>query len=76
MKKKIILLVVCVGVICFIWGNSFLSAVTSAAFSSWAGNLLAGIFGEGDATQTVGGLSVRKLGHFVEFFALDRKSVV
>ena len=70
MKKKIILLVVCVCVICFIWANSVLSPEISSAFSSWVGNVLSGIFGEGDATQTVGGLSVRKLGHFVEFLTL------
>ena len=47
-----------------------LSPEVSSAFSSRAGELLAGLIGEGDATQTVGGISVRKLGHFVEFFAL------
>ena len=70
MAKKIILLVLCVLMLCFIWGNSVLSTETSVKISSTVGEMLAVFFGEGDATETVGGLSVRKMGHFVEYFAL------
>ncbi len=70
MKIRIILLIVCLCVIGFIWGNSLLSAELSSQISQAVGELLADFLGEGDATQTVGGLSIRKLAHFVEFFAL------
>lgn len=70
MTKKIILGSICVLVILFILGNSVLPPETSSKISQAVGEVLATILGEGDSTQTVGGLSVRKVGHFVEFFAL------
>ncbi len=70
MKLKIILLIICLCVIGFIWGNSLLSTELSSQLSQTVGELLAGILGKGNATETVGGLSVRKLAHFAEFFAL------
>lgn len=70
MKTRIILLIICLSVICFIWGNSLLSTELSSQLSQTVGELLAGILGKGNSTETVGGLSVRKLAHFAEFFAL------
>ena len=69
MMKKIILGVLCILVLVFILGNSLLPPDVSGKFSSAVGEFLASFLGEGDAYQTVGGLSVRKMGHFVEFFA-------
>ena len=70
MTKKIVLGVLCALILLFIIGNSLLPPETSGKVSQAAGELLAMILGEGNATQTVGGLPVRKVGHFVEFFAL------
>ena len=70
MMKKIILGVLCILVLVFILGNSLLPPDTSGKISGAVGEILATILGEGDANQTVGGVSVRKMGHFVEFFAL------
>lgn len=72
MKKKaiIILGIVIVFIIAFIWGNSILSPALSDKISRTVGDILSGIIGSGDETTTVGGFSVRKLGHFFEFFAL------
>ena len=69
MMKKIILGVLCILLLVFILGNSLLPPDVSGKISGAVGEILAGILGEGDANQTVGGLSVRKMGHFVEFFA-------
>ena len=76
MTKRIILGVLCILVLIFILGNSLLPPDTSGKISGAVGEILAGILGEGDANQTVGGVSVRKIGHFVEFFALGVLAVL
>lgn len=72
MRKKaiIILSVICALIVAFIWGNSILSPEISDKIGRAAGSILSGFLGQGDETVTVGGLSVRKVGHFCEFFAL------
>ncbi len=57
-------------VLAFIWGNSLLSPEASESVSRWAGEMLSTLLGAGDGTSMVGGISVRKMGHFCEFFAL------
>ena len=70
-KKAIIILgVVFVLTVAFIWGNSMLSPELSDKISRFAGDVLSKFAGVGDEVSTVGGLSVRKMGHFCEFFAL------
>lgn len=70
MTKKIILGVLCILVVLFILGNSLLPPEVSGKISSAVGEVLASVLGEGDANQTVGGVPVRKVGHFAEFFIL------
>lgn len=71
MKKLIVALaIVLLLVVSFIWGNSMLSPELSSEFSESVGRIIANITGEGNEMVTAGGLSVRKLGHFAEFFAL------
>ena len=70
MKIKIILLIICLGVIVFIWGNSMLSPELSSEFSRVVGEIVSSLLGVGNAAETVGGISIRKMAHFVEFFAL------
>lgn len=70
-KKAIIILsVVFALIVAFIWGNSMISTDTSAKLSMFVGDVLRNILGVGDEVSTVGGVSIRKLGHFCEFFAL------
>ena len=76
MMKKIILGVLCILVLLFILGNSLLPPDVSVKISSAAGEFLAILVGEGDANQTVGGVSVRKIGHFVEFCVLGVLAVL
>ena len=76
MTKKIILGVLCILVLLFILANSILPPETSGKISQAVGEVLAMILGEGNADQTVGGLPVRKVGHFVEFFALGVLAVL
>lgn len=54
--------------LCFIWGNSLMSAEASLAFSDWVKQLLGMISGTG----AVGGGSglLRKIAHFTEFTSL------
>ena len=69
-KKAIIILsVICALIVLFIWGNSILPPDISDKIGRAAGSILSGFLGQGDETVTVGGLSVRKMGHFCEFFA-------
>ena len=70
MKKRYWLIAIFLVIVCFIWGNSVLSSQLSSEMSMAVGKFLASIFGTGDSTATVGGLSVRKIAHFVEFAAL------
>ena len=70
MRKRYWLIAIFVAVVCFIWGNSVLSTQLSSEISAAVGKFFASIFGTGDGTTTVGGLSVRKMAHFVEFAAL------
>ena len=70
-KKTIMILsVALLLIVAFIWGNSVLSPTVSEKISRAVGGFLSGVVGTGDETVTVGGLSVRKAGHFFEFFAL------
>lgn len=57
-----------VGVLLFIWGNSLLSAESSASFSGWFHGVLKSVLPEG----TVSGEDrlLRKLAHFTEFALL------
>lgn len=70
MTKKIVLGVLCILMLIFIFGNSILPPDLSGKISSAVGEILASFLGTGNATQTVGGMSVRKVGHLVEFSAL------
>lgn len=72
MRKKfaIIIGVTVLIVICFIWGNSVLSSDISRKISAAVGDVMADILGRGDSSTTLGGLSVRKLGHFFEYAVL------
>jgi VanZ family protein len=70
MKKIYWLFIIFLLALCFIWGNSVLSTQASSAISTAVGDFLATLFGSGDGATTVGGLSVRKMAHFVEFFVL------
>ena len=70
MKKRYWLAIIFALIVCFIWGNSVLSSQLSSRLSMAFGEFFASIFGEGDGVTTVGGLSVRKMAHFVEFAAL------
>lgn len=72
MQKKfaIIIGVAVLIVICFIWGNSVLSPEVSGKISAAVGDVMADILGKGDSATTVGGLSIRKLGHFFEYAVL------
>ena len=70
MRNKYILIAFFVLILAFIWGNSLLSAELSSQVSRAVGEFLAGILGEGDGVSTMGGVSVRKIAHFVEFAAL------
>ena len=69
-RVTLILAVMLALVILFIWGNSVLPKSLSAMISGAVGNFMASILGEGDASTTVGGFSVRKLAHLLEYFAL------
>ena len=69
-KALVILGVVLLLIVAFIWGNSVLSPELSDKISRFAGDILSGIVGVGDEVSTVGGIPVRKVGHFCEFFAL------
>ncbi len=57
-------------VLIFIWGNSILSPEVSGKISGFVGDVMADVLGEGDSSTTVGGLPVRKLGHFFEYLGL------
>ena len=70
MKKRYWLFAIFLIIVCFIWGNSVLSSQLSSEISMAVGKFIASIFGTGDSTTTVGGLSVRKMAHFIEFAAL------
>ena len=73
MSKKTVIIILAIGfalVIAFIWGNSVLSPEISGRISEAVGKMLSGILGTGDGSTTVGNISVRKMGHFCEFFAL------
>ena len=70
MKKRYWLFAIFLIIVCFIWGNSVLSSQLSSEISMSVGKFFASIFGTGDSTTTVGGLSVRKMAHFIEFAAL------
>ena len=76
MTKKIILGVLCILMLIFIFGNSILPPDLSGKISSAVGEILARFLGTGNATQTIGGLSVRKMGHFVEFATLGVLAVL
>ena len=69
-KRKLIL---CTALLCvnlaFIWGNSLLPGELSGAFSDWAKELLAALFGGKSGSSGGGGL-LRKLAHFTEFTCL------
>lgn len=54
----------------FIWGNSALPASASRAFSQWVQELISGIAGTDDPSQTIGHGLLRKLAHFTEFCSL------
>lgn len=69
-KVQILILVLFVAIICFVWGNSLLSPELSNHISTAVGNFLAKILGSSVEGGAVGGISVRKMAHFVEFFAL------
>ena len=69
-KYAVILGVALLLVLCFIWGNSALSPAVSGKISAAVGELMAEILGTGDESTTVGGLPVRKLGHFFEYAVL------
>ena len=70
-KRAIVILgTVFLLIVAFIWGNSVLSPELSDKISRFAGDVLSGIVGVGDEVSTVGGIPVRKMGHFCEFFAL------
>ena len=47
-----------------------LSKELSAHLSAEVGRLIAAIFGGGESVDSVGGVGIRKIAHFVEFFAL------
>lgn len=68
--KRSVLIVLFALTVCFIWGNSILSKELSARLSDEVGKLIAAIFGGGESAGTVGGIGIRKIAHFVEFFAL------
>ena len=72
MQKRVTLILAAavVLVVVFIWGNSALSQSISAIISDAVGNFMAGIIGQGDGSTTVGGFSVRKLAHLLEYCAL------
>ena len=70
MKKRYWLVIIFSLIVCFIWGNSVLSSRLSSSISIAVGEFFASIFGTGDGVTTVGGLSVRKMAHFIEFAAL------
>ena len=70
-KKAIIILgIVFLLIVTFIWGNSMLSPELSDKISRFVGDILSNIVGVGDEVSTVGGIPVRKMGHFFEFFVL------
>ena len=54
--------------LCFIWGNSMMSAEASLAFSDWVKQLLGLITGAGNGGGGSGLL--RKIAHFTEFTSL------
>ena len=69
-------LVVSIGIVCFIWGNSLLPADDSAAASGSVLELLRSLFaflGFGDAAWLTEHV-VRKLAHFCEYLALGFSS--
>ena len=70
MLKRNILIILFVLIICFIWGNSLLSAETSSRISNAVSELLTSFFGNGEGESAIDNTSVRKLAHFVEFFFL------
>ena len=70
MLKRNILIILFVLIICFIWGNSWLSAETSSRISNAVSELLTSFFGNGEGESAIDNTSVRKLAHFVEFFFL------
>lgn len=53
----------------FIWGNSMLPGVISAAFSDWVNGILAMLM-PGDGMAASGGGLLRKFAHFTEFASL------
>ena len=55
--------------LCFIWGNSMLSAEASLAFSNWVKQLLLGLTPGGGGSGGGSGL-LRKIAHFTEFTSL------
>ncbi|MBE6684209.1 MAG: VanZ family protein [Ruminococcaceae bacterium] len=70
MKKRYWLIAIFAFIVCFIWGNSVFSSQISSAISKAVGEFFASIFGTGNGATTVGGLSVRKMAHFIEFAVL------
>ena len=70
MLKRNVLIILFVLIICFIWGNSLLSAETSSRISNAVSELLTSFLGNGEGESAIDNTSVRKLAHFVEFFFL------
>ena len=69
-KQRKIWFVLLVLLLCFIWGNSLMSAPVSTDISEWfrgVFNEIAGVFG-GGGTQSAG--RIRKAAHFAEFALL------
>ena len=71
MKKRIYILIFCL-ILCFIWGNSMLSAEVSGAISRFVATILGG----NREPSAEGHHLVRKLAHFCEFMSLGVVSVL
>lgn len=71
MRKRIYILLFCL-ILCFIWGNSMLSAETSGAISRFVATILGG----NREPSAEGHHLVRKLAHFCEFMSLGVISVL
>ena len=71
MKKRIYVLLFCL-ILCFIWGNSMLSAEVSGAISRFVATILGG----NREPSVEGHHLVRKLAHFCEFMSLGAVCVL
>ena len=70
MKRKKLWLILLILLLCFIWGNSMMSAPVSTDISEWFRSIfngLAGFLGSGEAASSG---RIRKTAHFVEFAVL------